>query len=606
MTPNDTPNVFCRRCGRKCLAGDRFCPSCGQLLFPDGEDRETVTAAPADAAPAAESPLGTDATTPTAEGTTGTADEAALPRIPSPDAATAPDAGTAFYAAPAAPAPARVKKPRSPMVGRILSVRFFRNAAILLVSVLVLLAAFLPVVRLQPDTASYGIKGLEIRYSAVDVMQLFVDHLHSETAEEITDSRLYREYEDVDAAGEEEFNGIEEVERFDDLTHKQQLLLVRMIKLLMRLGARSEEAAFSPSLMIAAIASLLYLVFAVIFFVVALLQFFLWLCLGCDIGGAAMRMLCFIPGAVLARRFAFHLFMGNGADVKMTGSVVAVLVASLVLLVASMVVGLITKELRLRVGSAVRAGLTGVLACVMLCVLLLSPLSVKLTGKFRPSSYANPADTASTVRVKTGWDLFDSISMTDEQIAEVDDKTLEDGITALGYFSRSDFTRGKATAVSALNMAVANAFRLATEDGRGVGIFAFLPVLAFLTALACAWTMEESLLYFAAGGRKCPTGTFARLAMFAGAILLLVALIVAVIVCNATIGNTMISQLSEDAVFGATVGATGAIRRMMHLQLTAAPILTAVFALAALCVPAPGEKKRKEPSREAPEYSAAW
>lgn len=605
MASTETLNVFCRHCGRKCLTGDRFCPSCGQLLFPDGDEGAAEAATPTAATPTAATAAGTttasvcpretDTVTAAVGDTPTTADKTAPSQTFSPYAAPTSGESAAVYGAPAAaPMPVRAKKPRSPMVTRILSVRFFRNAAILLLSMFVLLAAFLPVVRVQSDDLSYGITGVEIRYGGIDAVLLTADSLHKDTNDEITDSKLYRRYEEVYDEWKEAVGGAGDINRFDQMSRKQQKLFVQMVKLLTRIGARSENVAFSPATMIAAIAFVLYALFALGFFVVALLQFLLWLLRGRSIGGAAGRMLCFVPGATLALHFAFRLFMGNLFKTSPAGSIVAAIVAALVLLIASMVTGLVTKEIRLRVGSSVRAVFTATCALVLLSVLLLSPLSVRLTGKLRQSSSGTPSDTVSTVKVKIGWDFFDSISMTEEQIDKSED-VIESSLSSLGYFTRSSFVRQNEGAVSALDTAIAYVLRMATSDGRGVGVFAYVPVLAFLAVLAGAWMMEESLLYFVVGGEKRLTCLLSRVTVIVTVLLLLVALIVTVIVCNVTIDNTFFRKLADDAVFGSTVGSNGAVRKMLHhLQPTAAPIVAMAFAVVSIAIPSPGEKRRKQ------------
>lgn len=85
MTTSENTGIYCRNCGRQCLAGDSFCPTCGLPLDPvKGERTREVV---------------------------------------------------------------HERKPRSPVASRFLSVKFFRNAAILLLSLLVLVTAFVPLVQ---------------------------------------------------------------------------------------------------------------------------------------------------------------------------------------------------------------------------------------------------------------------------------------------------------------------------------------------------------------------------------------------------------------------------------------------------------------------------
>lgn len=552
MATSENATIYCRNCGRQCLEGDHFCPHCGLPLDPTKCAR------------------------------------------------------------------VRVKKPRSAVVSRLLTVKFFRNAAILLLSLLVLLTAFLPFVKLDTGTELSEMFGepmkIEFRFSGIDFITLFFDSLHNDTAKQIEESRLNDKLLDATAEMAQAFESVEDV---NDLTREQKHLVERVIHLGLRLTSRSEDAAFAPSLLLAAVTSFLYMTFAVGFVAVALLNL-LWHLLGRrDLIGVTLRCLVLVPGATLALHFAARIAVGNTFfRVAPAGTVIGTVIAAVLLIVATMVIGLVTGTVRFRAGAAVRTFATCVCAFVMLSVLLPAPVSVKLTGKF-PSSTGSvlPGEStgtaASTTTVKAGmdWSFFDAISMTDNDLKNFDEKTLA-ALNALAAFPRSDYSRGTMVATGALHVATAYVLRMATGDGSGMGIFAFLPVLALLAAFTAAWMLGEGLLYFATGRCRRSVYVAAKVAACATAALLLVALIVTVLVFNVTVDQSNLKGLAESEVFGSVVGENGRLYRMMRMQIGAAPIVLTVFSLVALALPLPvrkckAEDGENEPSGDQPDDTAS-
>ena len=291
------------------------------------------------------------------------------------------------------------------------------------------------------------------------------------------------------------------------------------------------------------------------------------------------------------------------------GTIVWSVAGALVLVVAVMIIGLATRTVRFRTGALVRTLCVSVCAFAMLSVLLLAPLSVKLTGKFSsPIDDILPGETgaeasASTVKARLDWSFFDSISMTENDLKDFDAKTFA-ALSALSAFKRSDYSRGTMGATGVLHTATAYVLHMATGDGSGMDVFAFLPVIALLAALATAWMLGEGLLYLATGRSKRPTYMAAKLSACILSFLLLVLLIVTVIVFNVTVAESNIKALAENEVFGSVVGENGLIRRMIRLQIGAAPIVVTVFSLLALLLPLPVAKCKKAVTLPMPEDDA--
>lgn len=491
----------------------------------------------------------------------------------------------------------REKKARPAMVSRILSARFFRDLALFALSVFVLVTAFLPVVKLELTDNDFDIPDLKVPFSGIDAVTFLSDNLHGYTAEELADSKLADKVTDLTRSAEKVADAIGDNARYDRLTSEQKKVINEWIKLSYRMLLSSENTAFQPSILFAAVAFFLFAAFAVAFCALALLDLLRYLFGGRAGDGAVRRFLCLVPGAALARYCIFRLFTDSAFGAVASGtpaeSVIATLATSVLLLLAVMGVGLWTKEFRLRVGSAVRAGLTAACAVVILCVMLLSPLSVKLTGYFRAKN-GTPENNASGVRINLGWEFYDRISLTDKEL-EAFDQNIGASVAALGNYPKSDYKNGKAPAMATLHTATAYALRMATGDGYGMGVFAFLPVLVSLAALACAWMLGEGLLYFATGGNRRGTCTLARVATFLAVLLLLAGVIVTVVVFNTTVDNSNLRDLAGSPVFGEVVGGTGQLGKMLHARLTAAPIVVTVIALFGVCIPAPGDKRKKSP-----------
>ena len=550
MTTSENTGIYCRNCGRQCLAGDSFCPTCGLPLDPvKGERTREVV---------------------------------------------------------------HERKPRSPVASRFLSVKFFRNAAILLLSLLVLVTAFVPLVQGDTGTEINALVGIpvkiEFRFGGMDFITFFFDNLHNDTAKEIEESRLCDRLLDAEAEAEQTFKGVTNT---NDLTRDQKQLIERLMHLSLRVMLRSEDAAFAPSLLFAAVTSLLYMLFAVAFFVFALLNLLFHLLGRRDLISAALRFLCLVPGATLVLNYAARMWLGNTfLHIAPAGTIVWSVAGALVLVVVVMIIGLATRTVRFRTGALVRTLCVSVCAFVMLSVLLLAPLSVKLTGKF-PSLMDDilPGETgaeapASTVKARLDWSFFDAISMTENDLEDFDAKTFA-ALSALSAFKRSDYSRGTMGATGVLHTATAYVLHMATGDGSGMDVFAFLPAIALLAALATAWMLGEGLLYLATGRSKRQTYKAAKLSACIFSFLLLVLLIVTVIIFNITVEQSNITALAENEVFGSVVGENGRLHRMIYMQIGAAPIVVAVFSLLALLLPLPVAKRREAVTLPMPEEEAA-
>ena len=550
MSTSENTGIYCRNCGRQCLEGDSFCPSCGLPLDPVKSERTHKVV--------------------------------------------------------------HERKPRSPVASRFLSVKFFRNAAILLLSILVLVTAFVPLVQVDTGTEINELIGVplkvEFRFSGIDFITFFIDSLHNDTAKEIEESRLCDRLLDAEAEAE---RTLDDVTNANDLTRDQKQLIERMVHLSLRVMLRSEDAAFAPSLLFSAVTSLLYMMFAVAFFVFALLNLLFHLLGRRDLFTVSLRFLCLVPGATLVLHYAARVWLGNTFfHIAPRGTIVWSVAGALVLVVAVMIIGLATRTVRFRAGALVRTLCVSVCAFVMLSVLLLAPLSVKLTGKF-PSLMDDilPGETgadasASTVKARLDWSFFDSISMTEDGLKDFDAKTFA-ALSALSAFKRSDYSRGTMGATAVLHTATAYVLRMATGDGSGMDVFAFLPVIALLAALAAAWMLGEGLLYLATGRCKRQTYMTAKLSACILSFLLLIVLLVTVIIFNITVEQSNIKALAENEVFGSVVGENGRLHRMIHMQIGAAPIVVAVFSLLALLLPLPVAKRSEAVTLPMPEEEAA-
>ncbi len=364
---------------------------------------------------------------------------------------------------------------------------------------------------------------------------------------------------------------------------------------------------------------------SVAFFTVALLNLLLHLFDRRDLFSATVRFLCLVPGAALALRFAARAGLGTLFAIKPAGTLLAAIIAAVGLTFAVTVIGLATRTVRFRVCALVRTLCVSVCAFVMLSVLLPAPLSVKLTGNFgaRTDTPGVPdwsisdditGDTssgtteetqanASTVKVKLDGSFFDSISMTKNDLKDFDRKTAET-LEELADYERSDYSRGLMDVASALYTATAYVLRMATGDGSGMDVFAYLPAIAFLAVFAAAWVLGEGLRYLATGRCKRQMYMTAKLSACILSFLLLIVLIVTVIVFNVTATESNIKALAENEVFGSVVGENGRLHRMIHMQIGAAPIVVTVFSLLALLLPLPVTKRSEAVTLPMPEEDA--
>lgn len=244
---------------------------------------------------------------------------------------------------------------------RVKSISIFNiisKSILLLLSLLMIIFTFLPNCVAQYQDESI----LEIN-SYQSIVLLF-DSFQEKDIKEINESKLKEElmelYEEIDS----------DVDDLGDLTIREKRVLRKISYLALRLTYQSEEAHTTLDLIIFSITSLLYILFAIGFFVVSLLNFLgLFISKFEKLNSANIVMLSIIPSITLFIYFTNRGFFSDLLIAKMSTSLSLLLIFSSIIIAYYFVVSLIRKVNNLSIKEIVYSTIKMVLVGVSICLL---------------------------------------------------------------------------------------------------------------------------------------------------------------------------------------------------------------------------------------------
>ena len=263
---------------------------------------------------------------------------------------------------------------------------FLKMLAILLVSVLLLVAAFLPIIGYSTEEIDGDKLDCEIDFNVSPLRNVifFFDSLSDKEYDDLEDSDLYDDMEDIyeDLEDEIDVDG-----RKIELTKKGERYLEKLAYLEIRLGLQSEFKVAKAPFLLGALASLAYIAFAVVLFVLSLKN-----CLAILSGKEVdlkknLMLLCAAPAAVILNYFAssiatYSMYFDVMGEKKIGVGTVLGLVFSLLAIAALIVWAIFFDKAKLNLKRLlVRSGILAV-AFVALMTLFMPLATVGLEGKF--------------------------------------------------------------------------------------------------------------------------------------------------------------------------------------------------------------------------------
>lgn len=143
-----------------------------------------------------------------------------------------------------------------------------KSSLFLLISALVLLFSFLPILSYEIDE-TYGLdrdNTIKITFTPIENTIFLFDSIIENDEEDMELDSFYDKYEDA-------LEEIEDIGYKDTLSAKDKKAVAKFAKLTARLALRSDTVSFSPQFLVLALVSILYMAFALSFFGVSLFQF---------------------------------------------------------------------------------------------------------------------------------------------------------------------------------------------------------------------------------------------------------------------------------------------------------------------------------------------
>ncbi len=143
-----------------------------------------------------------------------------------------------------------------------------KSSLFLLISALVLLFSFLPILTFEFDD-EFGFdrdNTIKVSFTPIENTMFLFDSIIENDEEDMELDSFYDKYEDA-------LDEVKEIKNSNGLSAKDKKAITKFAKLTVRLGLRSDSISLSPQFIVLALFSVLYMAFALTFFGMSLCQF---------------------------------------------------------------------------------------------------------------------------------------------------------------------------------------------------------------------------------------------------------------------------------------------------------------------------------------------
>ncbi len=441
-----------------------------------------------------------------------------------------------------------------------------------LLSTVMLVMAFFPVATYNFSDLA-GLEGFELSFSPVDHVVLLFDSMKSLDDEDLAESDLVEEMEELGEDFSAEIYG-QSIAEYDDMDRDAQKMFEELMFLTLRLAMSSEEAdgSMGPFLATATVLSLLYILAALALFVVSL--FYLLSAIGLlgkkktqGLKNATLALLFALPMLLLARWVAENVLWSPTGNSDLTATSVIVLVLSVLAFVMYVVFEALGGA-RYTTRVLVPRLISSVLAVLLIGAVFMPAVSVKIKEQFEGRTTKKeavvslpPALLGSLLVGDSDGEMYDEMQtlQDSEEYAEELEYAFD-----FSYYTRKDVEKGVANVDVFYAMFVIGAPYGFHGFSWAFAQVALLMTLIVLMAAAILW---QNALYFA-GGK--PSAVFLMILKSVAFVLTLAALVL-VIVFVILLSYYLDNDLPDGARFSIAIGA--------------GIIMAAVVALANLFVP---------------------
>lgn len=469
---------FCIFCGTKLPDEAFFCSACGRAQV------NKADVAPSDVW----------AGTPTAAYTERGGDVA---RDVAPQAVATPPSAPQAIPTPAPMPPSAVpQKPRKRPARSIPGI--IKNAILIALVALMLVFAFLPIVRLSVPEIS---RELYVDISVAQLMELYGDAGKELSDTSLQKSELVKELADLTSSlvikyGEDVGN-IENIDEIDELPEGALEIMRKMVYVAVRMAAQSEASSLPVIFYLLPYVFVLYVVLLSALLVLLILA----LLSACGLLRSPARYVNYLLCAAPALLFFFVLIsvraFGPASHGMLGIGVILSLVVQLIAVAGTTVYGfLFKKRYRTKVFSLVSRAAIAVLAVVAMC-LVLSPFADASIVDVDARRYTAQSDLRTFVPLGGGNPY--------QELTDLDGDTKEWVINQVfaefANFSSKEIRQGDA---DTYNVSFIQLLSVVSEEEEAVSFYMTLPLWSYLVALGMALVVWQCLVYLVSGRMNRP------------------------------------------------------------------------------------------------------
>lgn len=305
---------------------------------------------------------------------------------------------------------------------------FIKQVVLLFLGILLLVFSFLPIVSYTYEDKMYGgteIEGtLKVKISPIQNIVLMFDSFKDDAFENIEDSDLFSEYEDI----EEE---LWEAADNGKLSSKEEKIFSELLYLNARINLQGERANVKLPFIVGTLISLGYIALTVLLCVYTLLDIISFFKGKENDSKRTLKLLSAIPIATIINYYAtssamYRTYLFAGADVKFGSGVVLSIIFSIIGLAGWIIYSWLVNGFKFGIKRHGSRVITLVVAFFALMTIFMPLMKMSLTAEFEGRS------TETTVKVSYDSGFFGSLDVTDDEKREYRE-TMSDG-----YFSSSN------------------------------------------------------------------------------------------------------------------------------------------------------------------------
>ncbi len=444
-----------------------------------------------------------------------------------------------------------------------------RNCVLLILSVLLLVSSFLPIIRVDFAEIEKDAKGLYYDVSPLESVVLMFNNMQNLDNEELLDTLLY---EKITELGEDMEDN--DAEKYSDLSNREKRAVRKVIKLFARLSMRSEQNRLGVSVMSAGILSVFYILLAVAAFVLCLLNLLAQLFGWKSLFPFATKLT--VISAMLLPVLYFCLYLVLAADIGKIGSEKMLKMSAMVIinlcLVGAIAIYLFVERIivarnTVSLKRSIVNALVITLSIVMLALLFAPTVGVNVNALLENKEKERD------VKIDVNTSYFSSFELTEEQIEDMYDslgKSTDDKIERieslpgeLRYYTATEVKRGEADYLASAMLMTPLVFQYTPTV---VKLFSSAPLFCVIFALFASLVLAHSLCFFMLGDKK----RYVDIA-FSSVMLLCLLLFVAVVIVNVSLVNITLDNCDISKMY-------------MRAYVCAAPITLLVLAVVTFAV----------------------